>query len=113
MNHSANLLRLIFALAVLGQSASAEDAYSPYVAQAYPDQVYWGDTHVHSSLSADAYAMGSRVTPDTAYRFAKGETVTTSSEQSARISRPLDFLMVADHAENMGVMSRIAAGDAD
>ena len=113
MNRSSNLHSLILALTVLGQSALAEDAYSPYLEQAYPNSVYWGDTHVHSSLSADAYSMGSRVTADTAYRFAKGETVTTSSEQSARLSRPLDFLMVSDHAENMGVMSRIAAGDAD
>jgi hypothetical protein len=108
-----NLQRLALALALVSQSALAEETYSPYVDQAHPDRVYWGDTHVHSSLSADAYAMGSRVTPDTAYRFAKGETVTTSSAQTARLSRPLDFLMVADHAENMGVMSRIAAGDPD
>jgi len=111
-NCSGNLQRLALGLTIFSQSAFAEEAYSPYVDQAQPDRVYWGDTHVHSSLSADAYSMGSRITPDAAYRFAKGETVTTSSEQKARLSHPLDFLMVSDHAENMGVMSRIAAGNA-
>ena len=111
-NRTGNLRLLVFALTILSHSAFSEEPYSPYVDQAYPDHVYWGDTHVHTSLSADAYAMGSRITPDTAYRFAKGETVTTTSGQKARLNRPLDFLMVADHAENMGVMSRIVAGDA-
>ena len=111
-NHTGNLRLLVFALTILSQNAFSQETYSPYVDQADPDRVYWGDTHVHTSLSADAYSMGSRITPDTAYRFAKGETVTTSSGQKARLNRPLDFLMVADHAENMGVMSRIVAGDA-
>ncbi len=110
-NHRGNLPLLVLALAIMNQHTFAGDAYSPYVDQAYPDHLYWGDTHVHTSLSADAYSMGSRITPDTAYRFAKGETVTTTSGQRARLGRPLDFLMVADHAENMGVMSRLVAGD--
>ena len=78
----------------------------------FPDQVYFGDTHVHTNLSNDAYAMGDHTLgPDEAYRFAKGEVVTMHSGMKTRLRRPLDFLMVADHANNMGVMARIAARD--
>ena len=77
----------------------------------YPNEVYWGDTHVHTYLSQDAYVGGARVTPDEAYRFAKGETVQSSGGRQARLQRPLDFLLVADHAENLGVMPRLANGD--
>tara|TARA_A100001015_G_scaffold282531_1_gene346899 strand:- start:504 stop:2261 length:1758 start_codon:yes stop_codon:yes gene_type:complete len=65
---------------------------------------------VHTHLSADAYPLGSRTTPDEAYRFAKGEQV-ISNGLVAQLATPLDFLMVSDHAENMGVFPRIAAGD--
>ena len=62
---------------------------------AYPSRVYWGDTHVHTYLSADAYSLGTRVTPDTAYRFARGDKVTADNGQRVQLNRPLDFLMVA------------------
>ena len=92
--------------------AAAAESYSPNVGDAYPDNVYWGDTHLHSYLSGDAFALGSRLTPDDAYRFAKGETVRSTSGQPARLRRALDFLMVADHAENLGVLSLLAANPA-
>ena len=72
--------------------------------------LYWGDTHVHTYLSADAYGLGTRVTPDTAYRYARGDVVTADNGIEVRIRKPLDFLMVADHAENLGVRGAIAAG---
>ena len=91
---------------------NAPESYSPNVRIAYPDQVYFGDTHVHTKLSNDAYAMGNHsLGPNEAYRFAKGEVVTTHSGMKTRLRRPLDFLMVADHAINMGVMARLAARD--
>jgi hypothetical protein len=102
---------LLLALALLVSTASAEESYSPYSDRSYPTNVYWGDTHVHTHLSADAYILGARLTPDDAYRFAKGEAVTADSGQKVRLRRPLDFLMVADHAENLGVLSRFADGD--
>jgi len=101
----------VFAPSILLLSASAEETYSPYVDQSYPTNVYWGDTHLHTALSFDAYAQGSRVSADDAYRFAKGETVTADSGEEVRLQRPLDFLVVADHAESLGVSWRLAAGD--
>ena len=74
--------------------------------------LYWGDTHVHTYLSADAYGLGTRVTPDTAYRYARGDVVIADNGKEVRIRRPLDFLMVADHAENLGVRPALEAGKA-
>ena len=92
--------------------ANAERSYSPGTWADTPDQVYFGDTHVHTNLSNDAFAMGNHtLSPDAAYRFAKGESVTMHSGMQARLRRPLDFLVVADHAVNMGVMARVAAND--
>jgi hypothetical protein len=72
--------------------------------------VYWGDTHLHTSLSMDAGAFGNRLGLDAAYRFARGEQVTASSGQDARLARPLDFLVVADHSDNMGFFPDLYAG---
>ena len=92
--------------------AAAAESYSPNVDDAYPDTVYWGDTHVHTYLSGDAFAFGCRLTPDDAYRFAKGEDVQSTGGEPVRLRRPLDFLMVADHAENLGVLPLLAANPA-
>ncbi|WP_170425130.1 DUF3604 domain-containing protein [Ruegeria arenilitoris] len=85
--------------------------YSPYPSQDFPNQVFFGDTHVHTTYSADAGLIGNTLGPDEAYRFAKGETVTSSTGLPARLSRPLDFLVVADHAENLGTAPLLAARD--
>ena len=91
--------------------AKTGETYSPWVDDTYPTRVYWGDTHLHTALSHDAYILGARLTPDDAYRFARGETIRSSSGEEVRLQRPLDFLMVSDHAENLGVLPRLAAGD--
>lgn len=91
---------------------SFAEPYSPAVRNTFPDNVYWGDTHLHTYLSGDAYSMGTSVTPDQAYRFAKGETIHATGGEKVRLQRPLDFLMVADHAENLGVLPRLVAGNA-
>ncbi len=70
--------------------------YSPNLAADYPDRVYFGDTHLHTSYSVDAGMVGDRLGPDEAYRFARGETVTASFGHKARLRRPLDFLVIAD-----------------
>jgi hypothetical protein len=66
---------------------------------------------LHTSFSVDAGAFGARLDPRAAYRFAKGEELTSSTGQSVRLSRPLDFLVVADHSDNMGFFPDLFAGD--
>ena len=91
---------------------TAPESYSPPARADYPTQVFWGDTHLHTNVSVDANGMGNRLlTPDDAFRFAKGEAITAHNGMEARLRRPLDFLVVADHAENLGVLPRIQAGD--
>jgi hypothetical protein len=84
--------------------------YSPYVGRDYPTRPYFGDTHLHTSFSMDAGAFGARLSPRDAYRFARGEEVTSSTGQPVRLSRPLDFLVVADHSDNMGFFPDLFAG---
>ena len=73
----------------------------------------WGDTHLHTSYSLDAYMLGNRTAdPDTAYRFAKGLPVVHPGHGArVRIDRPLDFLVVTDHAEFLGVFAEIDKGN--
>ena len=93
----------------LGQTYTGR-SYSPYADRDFPSAVYFGDTHLHTSLSMDAGAFGNRLGLDEAYRFARGEQVTASSGLKARLSRPLDFLVVADHSDNMGFFPDLFAG---
>ena len=87
--------------------------YSPYLDIGYPQRVFWGDTHLHTSFSTDAGMIGNRLGPDEAYRFARGEMVVSSTGVRARLQRPLDFLVVADHAENLGLAPMIAEKNPD
>ncbi|HEX4857528.1 MAG TPA: DUF3604 domain-containing protein [Usitatibacteraceae bacterium] len=87
--------------------AFKKPGYSPYAGRNFPTRPYFGDTHLHTSISLDAGAVGASVGPETAYRFARGEEVTTSTGQPAKLSRPLDFLVVSDHAEAFGSMVEI------
>jgi len=109
---------LAFALALGGtlpaeaESESGAEAYSPWAGEAHPTRVYWGDTHLHTKLSVDAAASGAlTLGPEEAYRVARGEEVTSSHGQRVRLSRPLDFLVIADHAEYLGLLERLEAGD--
>ncbi len=85
--------------------------YSPYAGRNYPSRPYFGDTHLHTSFSMDAGAFGARLDPNDAYRFARGEQVTASSGQPVKLSRPLDFLVVADHSDGMGFFPLLLKGD--
>ncbi len=86
-------------------------SYSPYSGRNFPTQVLWGDTHLHTSLSLDARAFGATLDPEQAYRLARGEEVTSSHGVRLKLSRPLDWLVVADHSDAMGAMNEIIAGD--
>jgi hypothetical protein len=85
--------------------------YSPYAGRNFPTRPLFGDTHLHTSSSFDAGAFGCRLVPADAYRFARGEEVTASTGQRVKLSRPLDFLVVADHSDNMGFFPQLLAGD--
>jgi len=91
-------------------SAYTGKTYSPYAERTFPSQVFWGDTHLHTSLSFDAGAFGNRLGPRDAYHFARGDEVTSSTGLKVKLSRPLDFLVVADHSDNMGFFPDLVAG---
>lgn len=75
-------------------------------------QVFWGDLHLHSSMSFDAFINGARlVGPEEAFRFAKGEPVTSNTGTFAQLHRPLDFLALADHSENLGLFNLLEKED--
>ena len=123
-------LSFVFFVAVIGGSVAAQEstdagtmdrataervhssvpAYSPYVNRNYPTRPFFGDTHLHTGFSMDAGAFGARLGPRDAYRFARGEQIMASSNQPAKLSRPLDFLVVADHSDNMGFFPDLFAG---
>ena len=85
-------------------------AYSPYAQRAFPSRVFWGDTHLHTGLSMDAGLFGNTTGLDTAYRFAKGEEVMAASGQPVRLARPLDWLVLTEHSDGMGMVQDIAKG---
>lgn len=85
--------------------------YSPFVDRHVPNRVYWGDTHLHTSYSVDAGFFGNTLDPGDAYRFALGKEVVSSSGQRVKLIRPLDWLVVADHAEYFGLADLLAKGD--
>jgi hypothetical protein len=78
---------------------------------AYPTRVFFGDTHLHTSFSFDAGTFGARLGPDAAYSFAKGGELLSSTGVKAKLAKPLDFLVVADHSENLGFFPRLLTGD--
>ncbi|WP_170369024.1 DUF3604 domain-containing protein [Ruegeria arenilitoris] len=90
----------------------APDDFSPYAGRNFPQRPLWGDSHLHTSVSVDAGTM-TRLTQEQAFRFARGEEVTTTHGLRAKLSRPLDWLVVSDHAEMYGLMPQLLAGDAE
>ena len=91
--------------------SKAKKKYSPYAGRKFPTRVFFGDTHHHTANSGDAFMAGDRLTPEQAYRFARGEEVVSSTGVPAKLSRPLDFLVVSDHAEGLGVMAQVYEGN--
>ena len=93
-----------------GVKELAVPQFSPYVGRDFPTRVLWGDTHLHTAVSVDAGTM-CRIGQEDAYRFARGEEITTTHGLRAKLSRPLDFLVIADHAEMYGLMPQLLSGD--
>ena len=84
--------------------------FSPYAGRSYPTRPLFGDTHLHTAVSVDAGTMN-RVGQEDAFRFARGEEVTSTGGLRAKLSRPLDFLVISDHAEMYGLMPQLLSGD--
>jgi hypothetical protein len=95
------------------EQALPKPAYSPYANRDFPTRPFFGDTHLHTSFSMDAGAFGARLAPSDAYRLARGEQVTSNTGQPVKLSRPLDFLVVTDHSDNMGFFPDLFAGKPD
>ncbi len=98
---------LILAGAGLASAADASAAADTSAASDVPERhAYFGDTHIHTLYSFDAFMANVRATPDDAYRYAKGEPIDHPAGMKLRLSGPpLDFLMVSDHAKYLGVFA--------
>ncbi len=114
-------LLLALALPAAPQDAGSHDGtidektfpprpYSPYAGRSFPTRPLFGDTHLHTAVSFDAGAFGARLGPRDAYRLARGEELISNTGQPVKLSRPLDFLVVADHSDNMGFFPDLLAG---
>jgi Protein of unknown function (DUF3604) len=88
-----------------------QPGYSPYAGHNYPTRPLWGEQHLHTSWSPDAIAAGTRVGPDEALRYAKGEEITSSTGQPVKLSRPYDWMVITDHSDALGVMASVLDGD--
>ena len=93
-----------------GLAGPSSRPYSPYADRAFPTEVYFGDTHVHTALSADAGGAGTRLQPRETYRFARGEQVISNTGQPVKLARPFDFYMITDHSDAMGAITDIIGG---
>jgi len=109
MRKSLMLAACTAALALSGCSKinEGDDSAAEIANTEYPEQVFWGDTHLHTDNSIDAFGFGNRLDAENALRFARGEEVTATKGAKAKLSRPLDFLVIADHSDAMGATKAI------
>ena len=84
--------------------------YSPYAQRSFPSNVYWGETHLHTGLSLDAGLFGNILGPEDAWRFARGEEVVSSTGLPVKLGRPLDWMVLTDHTDMMGIAIDIQRG---
>jgi hypothetical protein len=89
------------------------ETYSPYAQRSFPSRVFWGETHLHTGLSLDAGLFGNILGPEDAYRFARGEEIRSSTGLPVKLGRPLDWLVVADHTDLMGIAIDVQKGTAN
>lgn len=93
-----------------GGPSEAAKKFSPPANTTYATSVFWGDSHLHTGLSLDAGLFGNILGPDDAYRLARGEKITASSGIPVQLARPLDWMVVADHSDMMGIAIDIKNG---
>ena len=94
----------------LTSESNSENEQVTNASESYPTQVFFGDTHLHTDLSMDAGAFGNRIGMDEAYQFARGDEVTSSTGIKTKLSKPLDFLVIADHSDGMGFFPDLMKG---
>jgi Protein of unknown function (DUF3604) len=94
----------------LAKTFSSKPPYSPYAGRSFPTRPFFGDTHLHTAFSMDAGAFGAKLGPADAFKFARGEEVTSNTGQPVKLSRPLDFLVVADHSDGFGFFPQVVGG---
>jgi len=104
------LIATLFGSLAISQGLYTGKTYSPYAKRNFPSNVYWGETHLHTGLSLDAGLFGCVLDHDDAYQFARGDEVTSSTGLKVKLSRPLDWLVVADHSDLMGIATDIKQG---
>jgi hypothetical protein len=105
---ATSVLALALALGACGDPAAEATQKEAAVAIAeFPERPLWGDTHLHTDNSIDAFGFGTRLGPEDALKFARGEEVTATTGQKARLERPLDFLVIADHSDGLGATRRL------
>ena len=102
------IIGLMFSATVIAQTE--DENYSPNADLAYPDLLLFGETHLHSALSADAGGGGTSLMPADVYRFARGEQVTSNTGQQAKLGRPYDFIALTEHTDGMGSITDILRG---
>lgn len=96
---------------VLASDVTEQDKkYSPRANNTQPNNVYWGDSHLHTGLSLDAGLFGNTISVDDAYRLARGEQINSAKGIPVKLARPLDWLIVTDHTDLMGIAADIQAG---
>jgi len=96
--------------ALASKTTKADMKYSPHANNTQPNNVYWGDSHLHTGLSLDAGLFGNTVSIDDAYRLARGEQINSAKGIPVKLARPLDWLIVTDHSDLMGVATDIQSG---
>jgi len=87
---------------IMNDARVAQESSDTEVTSGPATQLLWGDTHVHTSNSVDAFGFGVKLGPEEALRFARGEEVTSTGGLKAQLERPLDFLVIADHSGGLG-----------
>ena len=102
---------LAVSIALLTTSLSTHAKDREYISSDNATEVLWGDTHLHTTNSLDARVLGVTLDPADSYRFARGDEVVTSTGQKARLPRPLDFLVISDHSDAMGVVNQLFLGN--
>ena len=86
------------------------NSYSPYAQRDFPSRPFFGDQHVHTLYSMDAALFGNKLGLEEAWRFARGEEVTSSTGIPVKLARPLDWMAIADHSDQMGFAGDLLKG---